>query len=432
LKPENILIAGDVVKLSDFGGGRYATDLKTLHVSKQDGRVTPYAAPELLDYAKKYTYKVDIWSLGVILFELVYGVVPWKSNPNDIKSLKAELQSFSEVKFPAGGAVTRQTQSFIKSMLQVNESRRADLETLMSLAWLNVEPDESLAGSELYTVPQRITQEELNKYPVNDSKSSIMYNLRTSLVGGGECRGNVPRAAGLTEAQIDECQQVFWYEINLCVYLTKLLCHVGEGIEAYQKLKQEASDVVENDFTAFKFATLKFQLLAMQYANELLEGTRNDAEIRNLSQFRRANVGDVMRLRVKEEAKKYSTTLEHLYWELVSVWSPSELGELSRWSELKSVELWGSSSFRGLLNKTVQSMLKRVAKVEQRSKSAGLAFIYLQLFERALKDLHWNNVFPKTDRQVFNFSTLWRVEESDISSIKRDLASMIPCLKNPS
>ena len=34
-------------------------------------------SPEILE-RKKYTWKSDIWSFGVLIYELIYGITPWK------------------------------------------------------------------------------------------------------------------------------------------------------------------------------------------------------------------------------------------------------------------------------------------------------------------------------------------------------------------
>merc|ERR1712072_909246 len=81
LKPENILVSKDGhCKLVDFGlakklgpSGRTKTNCGTLI----------YQGPEIL-LAKDYTYSVDYWALGVLLFELLCRKVPWgdgKENP---------------------------------------------------------------------------------------------------------------------------------------------------------------------------------------------------------------------------------------------------------------------------------------------------------------------------------------------------------------
>ena len=77
IKPENILFSNGKVKLGDFGfckgfeAGEYMA--KTMLGSPI------YMAPEVLK-GEKYTIKADIWSLGVVLYEMLFGVCPYRSN----------------------------------------------------------------------------------------------------------------------------------------------------------------------------------------------------------------------------------------------------------------------------------------------------------------------------------------------------------------
>ncbi|XP_031094067.1 serine/threonine-protein kinase ATG1t isoform X2 [Ipomoea triloba] len=88
LKPENILLSlcgnGPVLKIADFGMSR------TLNPDEYAETVcgTPfYMAPEVLQF-QRYNEKVDMWSVGAILFELLNGYPPFRgrSNVQNIKS----------------------------------------------------------------------------------------------------------------------------------------------------------------------------------------------------------------------------------------------------------------------------------------------------------------------------------------------------------
>lgn len=102
LKPENVMIEEDgYPKLIDFGiskilSGRTYTVVGTPH----------YMAPEVI-LGKGYTYSVDYWSLGIMLYELFCFNVPFGENEEDpymiyekVLQRKLVYPSFIESKFP--------------------------------------------------------------------------------------------------------------------------------------------------------------------------------------------------------------------------------------------------------------------------------------------------------------------------------------------
>jgi protein-serine/threonine kinase len=67
------------VKLGDFGFAAQLTQEKKMRVSKVG--TTCWMAPEVVRGEIQYAQKVDIWSLGIILIELVFGEPPYLNNP---------------------------------------------------------------------------------------------------------------------------------------------------------------------------------------------------------------------------------------------------------------------------------------------------------------------------------------------------------------
>jgi serine/threonine protein kinase len=73
LKPANLLIKDKITKIADFGFAKRVTAN-----SKEAVNVgSPlYMSPEALN-SNIYTIKNDIWSVGVIIYEMIHGKVPW-------------------------------------------------------------------------------------------------------------------------------------------------------------------------------------------------------------------------------------------------------------------------------------------------------------------------------------------------------------------
>ena len=77
MKPQNILIgARRVVKLCDFG---FARAMSSATMVLTSGGTPLYMAPELVQ-EQPYNHTVDLWSLGVILYELFVGQPPFYTN----------------------------------------------------------------------------------------------------------------------------------------------------------------------------------------------------------------------------------------------------------------------------------------------------------------------------------------------------------------
>lgn len=71
---------GNCIKLADFGLSRYSDTMSSM-VSAVGTPV--YMAPQVMfiqdEQGSKYTYKCDIWSFGIVCYELITGVIPWKN-----------------------------------------------------------------------------------------------------------------------------------------------------------------------------------------------------------------------------------------------------------------------------------------------------------------------------------------------------------------
>jgi serine/threonine protein kinase len=88
IKPENLLIddAGNV-KLCDFG---WCVDLNVGSRSTFCGTYE-YMAPEIINEAP-YDSGIDVWSLGVLLYELIHGYSPFRA-----KSMKTKEKEYIEI-----------------------------------------------------------------------------------------------------------------------------------------------------------------------------------------------------------------------------------------------------------------------------------------------------------------------------------------------
>lgn len=121
LKPENILVSGEGdVKIADFGMAalQQGPDYK-LRTSCGSPH---YAAPELVKGQKYHGNLVDIWSMGVILYAMLAGKLPFDAEvTNDVQPLLRMIKKGQYTMAPEIGSAAA---DLISRMLQVNPKDR--------------------------------------------------------------------------------------------------------------------------------------------------------------------------------------------------------------------------------------------------------------------------------------------------------------------
>jgi serine/threonine protein kinase len=129
IKPENILLDKDNnIKLCDYGWASYLT--KDQFCKVYCG--TPeYVSPEMV---KKYPYneKVDIWGIGVLIFELLFGYPPFSSNFNEDR-----YNNIKEGKINWPKEINdKDAKDLIGKILKINPNERLSLEEIEKHPWL--------------------------------------------------------------------------------------------------------------------------------------------------------------------------------------------------------------------------------------------------------------------------------------------------------
>jgi serine/threonine protein kinase len=122
MKPDNIFFHNGVIKLGDFG---FCKNLNSADEMTKTMLGSPiYMAPEVLK-GEIYSNKADIWSLGVVLYEMLFGHCPFQSN--SIANL-IEVLNTQTLAFPS------QISPYLKNVI----SRMLTKDSLQRIGWMEL------------------------------------------------------------------------------------------------------------------------------------------------------------------------------------------------------------------------------------------------------------------------------------------------------
>ena len=176
IKPENVLLTENLVaKLTDFGWSNY--------IQEDEKRTTVcgtpiYLAPEIIK-EQGHDEKVDIWCLGVLLFELSTGGVPFPGN--DIETLESNILKL-KIQWPKD--INLEAKNLIMKILKLDPNTRISLAEMMQHHFITkyfpnaaeclIKPDESIKYK-----PFVISKDDPNNWDpiIHESKIIINNNI---------------------------------------------------------------------------------------------------------------------------------------------------------------------------------------------------------------------------------------------------------------
>ena len=139
LKPQNILLSEEsedaILKIADFG---FARALNPADMAATVCGSPLYMAPEILRH-ERYDGKADLWSIGSIFFELLFGHPPF-SGPNPMQLLATIESSPKRIVFPNDIQISDNCQSLLSAVLVRDPLERLSPETFFSHDY-NLGPD---------------------------------------------------------------------------------------------------------------------------------------------------------------------------------------------------------------------------------------------------------------------------------------------------
>ncbi|CAF0938951.1 unnamed protein product [Didymodactylos carnosus] len=165
LKPANILLgtgtSSGEIKITDFGLSKQMTEdtydpEHGMELTSQGAGTYWYLPPEVFVTSgpnpPKISSKVDVWSLGCIFYQCLYGKKPYGHNMSQAAILEHQtILNAKEVQFPARPQVSNEAKLFIRRCLTYNARDRPDVIQLAEDEYLRSYPKRSATNSSART-----------------------------------------------------------------------------------------------------------------------------------------------------------------------------------------------------------------------------------------------------------------------------------------
>jgi len=147
IKPQNILLQGDTPRLADFGISRA---MQTTSISSKLVGTDAYMSPEAFD--GKRSIQTDIWSVGVVLYQLLAGSLPFPQEHPSERIFAILTKEFP----PLPNEVPQSLQRIVaKSLAKMPENRyqtSGDMRGELNKALVGIEHP-TLAKTEVLQIP---------------------------------------------------------------------------------------------------------------------------------------------------------------------------------------------------------------------------------------------------------------------------------------
>ncbi|XP_026825173.1 serine/threonine-protein kinase ULK3 isoform X2 [Ooceraea biroi] len=136
LKPQNLLLMKKpqlVLKVGDFGFAQYLSNSE----HKFTIRGSPlYMAPEML-LKHEYDARADLWSVGVIMYECLFGKAPYSSS--SFQELAEKIKASRHIEIPKAAHISAMCKDLLMALLKHNPSNRITYDEFFAHEFLDLE-----------------------------------------------------------------------------------------------------------------------------------------------------------------------------------------------------------------------------------------------------------------------------------------------------
>ncbi|CAD8120301.1 unnamed protein product [Paramecium sonneborni] len=162
MKPANVLNDMGTVKIADFGFAKYVENYSSQLLKSCVGSPL-YMAPQVLE-RHHYSTKCDIWSLGVIFYEMLHFDVPWKGRDEEdlLHNIKTQPLQFKN-------DLSTFSKKFLTITLVIEEENRASWNQIFELS------NDSIFQKSVSS--EDISEESIQKLPTWIQKQNFQQKL---------------------------------------------------------------------------------------------------------------------------------------------------------------------------------------------------------------------------------------------------------------
>ncbi|KAJ2953037.1 hypothetical protein O0L34_g7427 [Tuta absoluta] len=145
LKPENLLIGHNYeLKMADFGWSVHSPSSRRMTLCG----TLDYLSPEMIE-GKPHSYAVDIWSLGVLCYELMVGLPPFdsKETHQTYKKIRYVILKYPEY-------ISEPAKDLIGKLLVTNPEQRLPLAQVLQHPWITENAPDGTHPPDFSTMPK--------------------------------------------------------------------------------------------------------------------------------------------------------------------------------------------------------------------------------------------------------------------------------------
>ena len=413
IKPENILLDQNYrVKLSDFGWSNFCNPDE----KRKTFCGTPeYLSPEMV-MKLPHDYRVDIWSLGVLLFECLAGYPPF-TGQNEIELFRNIKQL--KIKWPIDFPPL--AKNLVSKILKINPEERPSLDEILKHSWFHHNPMIRPLLINKLTNERRILESHLINYKPNDEEiKEKMDILFPDLKGENKLEDKENEKMdkdAKRKANIIKMKEIY-NNLNQSFYFNDAIMennnknndknsndkNINELKAEHEKEKEELNRVIinlnkrikelENEKTVFKSENNKLKEEISKYKDITEKEKIIETEKKELfNEIEKKNTN------LLEMKSKYNEiNMEKERYELENISKEKKIKELNDIIEIK--------------NENIKESEKKIMKLEEEKND-----IY-NIYQKKINELQNNLLKDSKDIKDANISSILTILEENINDFK--------------